>query len=90
MRPSEPHIPDRRFPNTRWCPTRPEASAGVYVWKYAFERAQSLDQEKVRDALAKTDLDTFYGHIKFAADGLLLAVLAVRQVQQLKLRQAVQ
>jgi branched-chain amino acid transport system substrate-binding protein len=46
-----------------------EASAGVYVWKDAFERAQSLDQEKVRDALAKTDLDTFYGHIKFAADG---------------------
>jgi branched-chain amino acid transport system substrate-binding protein len=46
-----------------------EASAGVLVWKDAFERANSLDQEKVRDALAKTDLDTFYGHIKFAADG---------------------
>lgn len=46
-----------------------EASAGVYVWKDAFERAQSLDPEKVRDALAKTDLNTFFGHIKFAADG---------------------
>ena len=31
-----------------------EASAAVYVWKDAFERAQSLDQEKVRDALTKT------------------------------------
>ena len=46
-----------------------QASAAVYVWKDAFERAQSLDQEKVRDALTKTDLPTFYGHVKFAADG---------------------
>jgi len=46
-----------------------EASAGVYLWKDAFERAQSLDKEKVRDALSKTDLQTFYGPIKFAADG---------------------
>ena len=46
-----------------------EASAGVYVWKDAFERAQSLDKEKVREALTKTDLQTLYGPIKFAADG---------------------
>ncbi len=46
-----------------------QASAAIYVWKDAFQRAQSLDQEKVRDALTKTDLPTFYGHIKFAADG---------------------
>lgn len=45
------------------------ASAALLVWKDAFERAQSLDQEKVREALTKTDLDTFFGHVKFAADG---------------------
>jgi branched-chain amino acid transport system substrate-binding protein len=45
------------------------ASAALAVWKDAFERAQSLDPEKVREALTKTDLDTFFGHVKFAADG---------------------
>jgi branched-chain amino acid transport system substrate-binding protein len=46
-----------------------QASAAIYVWKDAFERAKSLDPEKVRDALSKTDLETFYGRIKFAPDG---------------------
>jgi len=46
-----------------------QASASVYVWADAFKRAQSLDPEKVRDALAKTDLPTFYGGVKFAEDG---------------------
>jgi branched-chain amino acid transport system substrate-binding protein len=46
-----------------------QASAAVYVWADAFKRAQSLDTEKVRDALTKTDLATFYGGIKFAEDG---------------------
>ena len=46
-----------------------QASAAVYVWADAFKRAQSLDPDKVRDALAKTNLPTFYGGIKFADDG---------------------
>jgi len=46
-----------------------QASAAVYVWKDAIARANSLDKEKVRDALIKTDLETFYGHVKFADDG---------------------
>ena len=46
-----------------------QASAAVYVWKDAFERAQSLDQQKVREALMKTNMQTFYGGIKFAPDG---------------------
>ncbi|HET7848617.1 MAG TPA: amino acid ABC transporter substrate-binding protein [Pseudolabrys sp.] len=46
-----------------------QASAAVYVWKDAFARANSLDKEKLRTALQKTDLETFYGHIKFAPDG---------------------
>ena len=46
-----------------------QASAAVYVFKDAFERANSLDKEKIRDALAATDLSTFYGQIRFAAGG---------------------
>jgi branched-chain amino acid transport system substrate-binding protein len=46
-----------------------QATAAVYVWADAFKRAQSLDPEKVRDALTKTDLPTFYGGVKFADDG---------------------
>lgn len=45
------------------------ASAAILVWKDAFERAQSLDQEKVREALTQTNLGTFWGHVKFADDG---------------------
>ena len=43
-----------------------QASAAVYVFKDAFERAGSLDKEKLRDAIAATDMMTFYGGIKFA------------------------
>lgn len=46
-----------------------QATAAVYVWADAFKRAQSLDPEKVRDALTKTNLSTFYGGVKFAPDG---------------------
>lgn len=46
-----------------------ESSAGVLVFKEAFEKANSLDKEKVRDALTKTDMMTFYGPIKFNAQG---------------------
>jgi branched-chain amino acid transport system substrate-binding protein len=46
-----------------------QASAAVYVWADVFKRAQSLDTEKVREALTKTDLATFYGGVKFAEDG---------------------
>jgi branched-chain amino acid transport system substrate-binding protein len=59
-----------------------QASAAIYVYKDAFERAGSLDKEKVRDALAKTDLMTFYGPIKFAAEGNNIAKpMVLRQIQ---------
>jgi branched-chain amino acid transport system substrate-binding protein len=45
------------------------ASAAILVWRDVFQRAQSLDKEKVREALTKTDLETFWGHIKFTTDG---------------------
>jgi len=46
-----------------------ESSAALLVYKDAFERAQSFDTTKVRDALAATDMQTFYGNIKFAPGG---------------------
>jgi len=50
-----------------------ESAAALLVWKDAFERAGSTDKEKVRDALAKTDMQTFYGNIKFAETGQNIA-----------------
>lgn len=46
-----------------------QASAAVWVYKDAFERAGNFDKETVRDAIAATDLMTFYGPIRFAEEG---------------------
>jgi len=46
-----------------------ESSAALLVYKDAFERANSFDTKKVRDALAKTDMQTFYGNVKFGSGG---------------------
>ena len=46
-----------------------ESSAAVVTYADALRRAGKLDKQAVRDALAKTDLMTFYGHIKFDATG---------------------
>jgi branched-chain amino acid transport system substrate-binding protein len=45
------------------------AATGV-VFQDAVERAGSVDKKKVRDALAATDITTFYGPIKFSANGM--------------------
>jgi branched-chain amino acid transport system substrate-binding protein len=59
-----------------------QASAAVYVFKDAFERAGSLDKNKVRDAIAETELMTFYGKIKFAPEGNNIAKpMVLRQIQ---------
>ena len=48
----------------------------------AFERAGSLDKEAVRDAIAETDLMTFYGAIKFSEAGNNIAKpMVLRQIQ---------
>jgi branched-chain amino acid transport system substrate-binding protein len=63
-----------------------QASAAVLVWKDAFERANSFDTEKVRDALAATKMQTFYGRIEFAEAGNNIAKpMVLRQVQDGKL-----
>ena len=59
-----------------------QASAAVYVFKDAFERAGTLDREKVREALSATNLTTFYGQIKFSAAGNNTAKpMVLRQIQ---------
>ena len=59
-----------------------QASAAVLVWKEAFERAQSFDTEKLRDALAETNMQTFYGNIKFDLTGKNTAKpMVLRQIQ---------
>jgi branched-chain amino acid transport system substrate-binding protein len=59
-----------------------QASAAVWVFKDAFERAGTLDKEAVRDALAATDMKTFYGGIKFSEAGNNTAKpMVLRQIQ---------
>ena len=59
-----------------------QASAAVYVFKDAFERAGTLDKDAVRDAISKTDLKTFYGDIRFSEAGNNIAKpMVLRQIQ---------
>ncbi|MEP3232645.1 MAG: amino acid ABC transporter substrate-binding protein [Hyphomicrobiales bacterium] len=59
-----------------------QASAAVYVFKDAFERAGTLEKNAVRDAIAKTDLKTFYGDIRFSEAGNNIAKpMVLRQIQ---------
>ncbi|HTL77383.1 MAG TPA: amino acid ABC transporter substrate-binding protein [Casimicrobiaceae bacterium] len=62
-----------------------ESTASVEVFADAIGRAGSLDKDKVRDALAKTDLMTFYGPVKFDASGKNVAKsMVMYQVQHEK------
>lgn len=59
-----------------------ESSAAVLVYADALVRAGSLDPKKVRDAIAATDMETFYGHIKFDQTGKNIAKpMVLYQVQ---------
>jgi branched-chain amino acid transport system substrate-binding protein len=46
------------------------SAASLVVLQKAIEKAGSLDREKVRAALASMDTMTFFGPIKFRADGM--------------------
>jgi len=46
-----------------------ESAACGVAFQFALQSAGSTDPQKVRDALAALDVTTFYGQIKFAADG---------------------
>jgi branched-chain amino acid transport system substrate-binding protein len=63
-----------------------QASAAVLVWKDALERANSFDREKIRVALTKTNMKTFYGGIRFSKVGNNVAKpMVLRQIQNGKL-----
>lgn len=60
-----------------------ESSACVLVWADALRRAGSFDTERVRDALAATDLMTFFGPIRFDRTGKNVAKpMVLRQIQK--------
>jgi branched-chain amino acid transport system substrate-binding protein len=71
------------FPDYKVVPYQlAQASAAVLVWKDAFERANSFDTEKLRDAIAATQMETFYGNIKFSKAGNNVAKpMVLRQIQ---------
>ena len=50
-----------------------ESTAAVMVFADAFTRAGSLDPQAVRDAIAATDMETFYGRIDFDDTGKNIA-----------------
>jgi len=57
-------------------------AAGLAVLQNAIERAGTTDKNKVRAALAETDITTFYGPVKFGANGMnLVRDLPIIQVQ---------
>jgi branched-chain amino acid transport system substrate-binding protein len=59
-----------------------ESTASVLVFVDAFTRAKSLDPKKVRDAIAATDMMTFFGPIKFDETGKNVAKsMVLYQVQ---------
>ena len=69
---------------------------GGQILQHAIEKANSIDPEKVREALNATDVTTFFGHVKFATDdkhhGLQIAhamVLAQWQMKDGKLQRDV-
>lgn len=46
-----------------------ESAAVGVAFQFALQKAGSIDPQKVRDALAGLDITTFYGPIKFSANG---------------------
>jgi len=63
-----------------------ESTATCLAFQYAIENAGTLDPEKVRDALSKLDVTTFYGLLKFDSRGLnVYKPMVTNQIQNGKL-----
>ena len=59
-----------------------ESTAAVMVWADALQRAGSFETEAVREALAATDMQTFYGNVRFDATGKNIAKpMVLSQIQ---------
>jgi branched-chain amino acid transport system substrate-binding protein len=62
-----------------------EASAAIEVWADAFRRAKQLSPDGLRDALAATKMQTFYGNVQFDKEGKNVGKpMVLRQVQDEK------
>jgi branched-chain amino acid transport system substrate-binding protein len=57
------------------------AAADVEIFAKAIEKAGSLDKKAVRDAIAKSDFESLFAHIKFAADGQIDVPQIAIQIQ---------
>ena len=55
--------------------------AVLAVFKDAIQRANTLNPEKIRDAIAKTSLDTIYGHVEFNPNGQIKGTSVALQIQ---------
>jgi len=61
----------------------PQSSAAVMVYYHALGKAGTMDPKKVRDEIAKTDIMTFYGPVKFNEQGKNIGKgMAVVQLQE--------
>ncbi|MGI9479243.1 MAG: ABC transporter substrate-binding protein [Hyphomicrobiaceae bacterium] len=59
-----------------------QAAVAVAVFADALRRAGARDSDKIRDALAATDIGTFFGRVRFSESGYVLAApLIWRQIQ---------
>ena len=56
-------------------------AADVLIYKFAIEKANSLDPKKVRDAIASLDVETMYGRVKFEPTGQIAMGQVLIQVQ---------
>jgi branched-chain amino acid transport system substrate-binding protein len=73
VRPRFSPLCSRRSTAMRRRTRRPNQPPRVYVFADAFKQGQNLDPDKVRGAIAATDLPTFFGPIKFDATGTNIA-----------------
>jgi branched-chain amino acid transport system substrate-binding protein len=60
----------------------PQSMAALQVFQRAIQKTGSLEPEKVRDAIAETNIMTAYGPVKFDARGVNIGkAMAVIQIQ---------
>ncbi len=57
-------------------------AADVLIYKFAIEKANSLDPKKVRDAIASLDVETLYGRVKFEPTGQIAMGQVLIQIQE--------
>ncbi len=68
------HVPDY---------AQASASAAGAIFQLAIEKAGTLDRKKIRDTLARLEVMTFWGPIKFGSTGQIISLKPpVFQIQQ--------